>query len=83
MKRRLRVLLICCLGILASPVSAGKIDDIVAAVKAECKKDLTKEEAVRAMKSVFVTCTPGGMVDLDGSCRIKCLKQSGGGVLGE
>jgi hypothetical protein len=35
------------------------------------------------MKSEFVTSTPGGMEDLDGGCRIKCLKQSGGGVLGE
>ena len=83
MKRRLQVLLVCCLGMLAMPASAGKIEDIIAAVKRDCGRDMTKEEAVRAVKSVYVACTPGGMVDLDGGCRIKCLKQSGGGVLGE
>jgi hypothetical protein len=83
MKRRLQILLICCLGLLASPASAGKLEDIIAAVKKECGKELTREEALRAMKSVFVICTPGELVDLDGGCRIKCLKQSDGRVLGQ
>jgi hypothetical protein len=83
MKRILLVLLVGCLAILAMPAAAGKIEDIIAAVKKECGRDMTKEEAVRGVKSVYVTCTPGGMAELEGGCRIKCLKQSGGGVLGE
>lgn len=83
MKRSLKILLACCLAVLAIPVSAGKIEDIIAAVKSECGKEMTKEEAIRSVKSVYVTCTPGDTVDLGEGCRIKCKKQSGGGVLGQ
>jgi hypothetical protein len=51
-------------------------------VKAECRKDITSEEAVRHVKTVYVSCIPGGTADLGDGCQIKCKRQSGGGVLG-
>jgi hypothetical protein len=82
MTRPRKILLACILVVVALPASAGRIEDIIASVKAECRKDITSEEAVRHVKTVYVSCIPGGTADLGDGCQIKCKRQSGGGVLG-
>jgi hypothetical protein len=77
-------LLLVVAGVLApTPIHAGKVEDIVAEVKAACGKEIEREAAIRMVKALYVTCISGSMVDLENGCRIKCKKESGGGVFGE
>ncbi|MAE73730.1 MAG: hypothetical protein CL675_06515 [Bdellovibrionaceae bacterium] len=60
---------------------AGKVDDVVTAVKEKCSKDLPKRVAAQSVKKAFLTCNPGTPVDIDG-CKIDCLKKNEGSVIG-
>ena len=60
---------------------AGKIDDIMAAAKQTCDKDIPKARAIKLVKKLYLTCKAGQRVDVDG-CKILCLKSSSGAVVG-
>lgn len=67
---------------LCQPAFAGKIEDVKTEVKKICSKDVDDKEALGLVKKAFLTCTPGQDVDVAGDCRIKCLKQNTGAVVG-
>lgn len=61
---------------------AGKVEDVQAEVKKACGKDLPKEDALRMVKNLFLSCVPGDKVDVDG-CKVSCLKENSGAVVGQ
>lgn len=61
---------------------AGKVEDVQAAVKSACSKDVPKEDALRLVKNLFLSCVPGDKVDVDG-CKVSCLKENSGAVVGQ
>ena len=61
---------------------AGKVEDVQAAVKKACGKDVGNEDALRLVKTLFLSCTPGQKVDADG-CSVDCLKENAGAVVGK
>ena len=61
---------------------AGKVEDVQAEVKKSCAKDLPKEDALRLVKNLFLSCVPGDKVDVDG-CKVACLKENSGAVVGQ
>lgn len=61
---------------------AGKVEDVQAEVKKACGKDLPKEDALRNVKNLFLSCVPGDKVDIDG-CKVSCLKENSGAVVGQ
>lgn len=60
---------------------AGKVEDVQAAVKKACSKDVASADALRLVKTLFLSCTPGQKVDADG-CQVTCLKENTGAVVG-
>lgn len=68
--------------IVIQPSFAGKVEDVQAAVKAACAKDLPSADALRLVKDLFLSCTPGTQVDA-GGCQVKCLKENAGAVVGQ
>ena len=63
-------------------VFAGKVEDVQAAVKKSCSKDIPNDEALRLVKNLFLACVPGDKVDVDG-CKVDCLKSNAGAVVGQ
>lgn len=61
---------------------AGKVEDVQTEVKKACGKDLPKEDALRLVKNLFLSCVPGDKVDVDG-CKVSCLKENSGAVVGQ
>lgn len=61
---------------------AGKVEDVQAEVKKSCSKDIPKEDALRLVKNLFLSCVPGDKVDVDG-CKVTCLKENSGAVVGQ
>jgi 20S proteasome alpha/beta subunit len=61
---------------------AGKVEDVMAEVKKSCSKDIPKEDALRLVKNLFLSCVPGDKVDVDG-CKVACLKENSGAVVGQ
>lgn len=78
---------ITCVLIVASLLSpfahAGKVEDVQKAVKAECSKDVDNSAALRMVKSLFLDCVPGSKVDVPDACKMTCLKQNAGAVVGQ
>lgn len=66
---------------MGSSAHAGKVEDVQAAVKAACGKDVANADALRLVKTLFLSCTPGTKVDADG-CQVSCLKENTGAVVG-
>lgn len=62
---------------------AGKVEDVQAAVKKSCSKDVASDEALRMVKNLYLSCTPGSTVELDGGCKVPCLKDNAGAVIGQ
>jgi len=60
----------------------GKVEDVQAAVKTACSKDVPKDEALRLVKDLFLSCVPGDKVDVSG-CKVSCLKVNEGAVVGK
>lgn len=60
----------------------GKVEAVQAAVKKSCSKDIANDEALRLVKSLFLSCVPGDKVDVDG-CKVACLKENSGAVVGQ
>lgn len=65
-----------------STAQAGKVEDVQAAVKEACSKDIDKAEALRLVKTLALNCIPGSKVDVTG-CDVKCLKENTGSVVGQ
>ena len=62
-------------------VSASKTDDIKEALADECEKVISKKEARKLIKRVYLTCKSGSKVFI-GGCEIDCMKKNTGSVLG-
>jgi len=79
------VLMMATLSIIFSALSAhaGKVEDVQAAVKKSCAKDVPGDEALRLVKNLFLSCVPGSKVELDGGCKVDCLKENSGAVVGQ
>lgn len=67
--------------LIGSLAHAGKVEDVQAAVKSACSKDVGSADALRLVKDLFLNCTPGSKVDIEG-CQVKCLKDNTGAVVG-
>jgi hypothetical protein len=61
---------------------AGKVEDVQAAMKQACSKDVSSADALRLVKQLFLSCTPGQKTDVDG-CSVTCLKGNAGSVVGQ
>lgn len=69
--------------LLAGPSAfAGKVEDVQAEVKKSCGKDVEKDQALRLVKNLFLSCVPGDKVDVEG-CKVNCLKENAGAVVGQ
>lgn len=67
-----------------SPLAhAGKVEDVQAAVKKDCGKDVDSAAALRMVKPLFVDCTSGQKTSVDGACNMACLKSNDGAVVGK
>lgn len=63
-------------------LAAGKVESVQEAVKKACSKDVPSDEALRLVKVLFLGCVPGDKVDVDG-CKVACLKENSGAVVGQ
>lgn len=80
--RKFLIVLSAIAAITLSPAAyAGKVEDVQAAIKKTCGKDVSNADALRLVKAAFLSCTPGQKVDADG-CEISCLKENSGAVVG-
>lgn len=61
---------------------AGKVESVQAEVKKSCNKDISSEEALPLVKSIFLSCSPGSKVDTPLGCKVNCLKENSGAVVG-
>ncbi len=82
MKKWVVVTLAVCLGFIGNQAFAGKVENVQEAVKKSCGKDVAADEALKLVKSLFLACTPGDKVDVDG-CKVACLKENSGAVVGQ
>lgn len=78
-----RILLLLFIILFASmPAHSSRLRNITSEAKETCGKNLSKKQAIKLIKKVFLTCRSGGKVDI-GGCSIKCMKKSSGAVVGE
>ncbi len=75
------LMMVLALTLIALPSFAGKVETVKETVKKACSKDLDDKAALDAVKKAFLSCTPGSEVEIDG-CKIKCLKENAGAVVG-
>lgn len=68
--------------LMGSFAKAGKVEMVQEEVKKACGKDVPKEDALRLVKNLFLSCVPGDKVDVDG-CKVSCLKENSGAVVGQ
>ncbi len=61
---------------------AGKVDDVKAAMKKFCSREVENNEALRLVKSLYLTCVSGQKVNING-CLMECLKENTGAVVGK
>lgn len=73
------ILALVVLGFVGS-AHAGKVDDLITAVKNTCGKDIDRPTAISNTQKAFL-CNPGSKVDVAG-CSIDCLKDNAGAVIG-
>ncbi len=66
----------------ALPSMAGKVEEAQKVVKDTCAKDIDKDTAVRLVKELFLSCSPGSKVDVQG-CSVPCQKSTSGAVIGQ
>jgi hypothetical protein len=62
---------------------AGKVESVQVAVKTQCDKEINSDEALRLMKDLYLACVPNTKVDVEGLCKITCLKNNTGAVVGQ
>jgi hypothetical protein len=73
---------VCLSAFLSTSAFAGKVEDVQAAVKKACGKDVSNADALRLVKALYLSCTPGTKTDADG-CQVDCLKGNTGAVVGQ
>lgn len=67
----------------ASPnARAGKVENVQDAMKKQCKQKVSYDEALRLMRSLYLSCIPDTKVKISSSCSVECLKSNSGAVLG-
>ncbi len=59
----------------------GKVDSVKAAMKKNCNKAVPNEEALRLVRTLYLSCIPGENLEVDG-CKVTCLKENVGTILG-
>ena len=59
---------------MAPAVFAGKVEVVRAALKKECKKSVSDEEALAYVRALYLTCIPETNVRIANACQVKCLK---------
>jgi hypothetical protein len=62
---------------------SGKLEAVQSTVKEKCNLTLSQSESLKLVKSLFLVCVPGTVVDVSASCHIKCLKENSGVILGQ
>ncbi|MGZ3691486.1 MAG: hypothetical protein ACXVAX_08280 [Pseudobdellovibrio sp.] len=67
--------------ILGAPAYAGKVDTVKKAVKDSCNKELPDSDLMEAIVKAY-DCTAGTSVKV-ADCKISCLKENGGFVVGK
>lgn len=82
MVRTVSVSLLLAAALLSAPAHAGKVESVQEAMKKACSKDVPNDEALRLVKNLFLSCVPGSKVDIDG-CKVDCLKENSGAVVGQ
>ncbi len=60
----------------------SKVEAVQKEVTKACGKELGKDEALRMVKNLFLSCVPGDKVDVEG-CKVNCLKENSGAVVGQ
>ena len=68
---------------MSSSAQAGKIEAVQDIVKKECGKVLASEEALRLVKELFLSCVPSTKVEIQGLCKVSCLRENAGVVVGQ
>lgn len=63
-------------------VQAGKVENVQDAMKKQCKKKVSYDEALRLMRSLYLSCIPETKVKISSACSVECLKSNSGAVLG-
>ncbi|HEX7674763.1 MAG TPA: hypothetical protein VF412_11365 [Bdellovibrio sp.] len=82
MKNWVLLTLSCLILISGRAFAEGKVEAVQVAVKKACSKDIPNDEALRLVKGLFLSCVPGDKVDVDG-CKVPCLKENSGAVVGQ
>lgn len=83
MKLAIALPLTAALVILSGEIAfASKADAVRDAFKTACSKDVPADAALRMVKDLYLSCTPGTKVSLDG-CQVPCLKDNAGAVVGQ
>lgn len=59
----------------------GKVDSVKLAMKKNCNKDVQNEEALRLVRTLYLSCIPGENIEVEG-CKVTCLKENVGTILG-
>lgn len=77
----LRIMFVLAALLATSPSHAGRIETVKETVKNTCNKEVDDKTALDLVKKAFLSCTPGQDVDA-GGCKIKCLKENSGAVVG-
>ena len=77
----MKIFLLAAALFVCAPSFAGKIDTVKDTVKNSCKLELDDTTALELVKKAYLTCTPGSDVEVKG-CKIKCLKENAGAVVG-
>jgi hypothetical protein len=67
--------------VLPGQANAGKVDNVKNAVKEACNRDVPAESVLSAVVRAY-DCEPGHDVTIAG-CKIKCLKNADGNVVGK
>ncbi|MFZ3230390.1 MAG: hypothetical protein WA160_09305 [Pseudobdellovibrio sp.] len=68
--------------LIGSLAHAGKVEDVQGAMKKDCQKDVSSADALRMVKDLFLSCTSGSKIAIEG-CQVTCLKENAGAVVGK
>ena len=72
-----KLILVAAVFAFTQPSFGGKTDDIVKA----CGGKVTKKQAAKMIKDVFLRCNPGSKVQSNG-CELDCMKGNAGAKIG-
>jgi hypothetical protein len=67
---------------MTQPAHAGKLEVVKDIVKSACRKDVDDNQALRLVKKVYLTCISGQDIEVEDGCKIKCLRENTGSIIG-